>query len=66
MKLNFRSVVILCLAVIVLLLTSNRLPADTGICGGATTMVPFTDVAGNVFFCQRREGISDRPAIDWR
>jgi DNA-binding beta-propeller fold protein YncE len=31
---------------------SSRLQADTGSCGGATTTLPFTDVQGNVFFCQ--------------
>jgi DNA-binding beta-propeller fold protein YncE len=31
---------------------SSRLQADTGSCGGATTTLPFTDVMGNVFFCQ--------------
>jgi S-layer family protein len=30
---------------------SSRLQADTGSCGGATTTLPFTDVAGSPFFC---------------
>src|SRR5262249_16391105 len=28
---------------------------DTGTCGGATTTLPFTDVMGNIFFCQIAE-----------
>jgi len=32
-----------------------RLPADTGTCGGAMVTLPFTDVAGNAFFCQIAE-----------
>jgi hypothetical protein len=51
MKARFRSAVILSLTIIVLLLTSSRMPADTGTCGGATTTLPFTDVMGNIFFC---------------
>jgi hypothetical protein len=31
---------------------SSRLQADTGTCGGVTTTLPFTDVQGNIFFCQ--------------
>ena len=35
---------------------STRLQADTGICGGASITLPFTDVpAGNVFFCSIAE-----------
>ncbi len=30
-------------------------PADTGTCGGAMVTLPFTDVAGNIFFCQIAE-----------
>jgi hypothetical protein len=55
MKARFRSVVILSLAIVVLLLTSSRLPADTGMCGGAMTTLPFADVMGNQFFCQIAE-----------
>jgi hypothetical protein len=55
MKARFRSVVILSLTIIVLVLASNRLPADTGMCGGAMTALPFTDVMGNIFFCQIAE-----------
>ena len=55
MKARFRSVVILFLTIVVLLLASTRLPADTGMCGGAMTTVPFMDVMGNIFFCQIAE-----------
>src|SRR5262250_2313998 len=55
MKDKLRSVTILALTVIVLLFTSNRLPADTGTCGGAMTTLPFTDVMGNIFFCSIAE-----------
>src|SRR6516165_3109066 len=55
MKARFRSVVVLSSTIVVLLLTSNRLPADTGTCGGAMTTLPFTDVMGNIFFCSIAE-----------
>ena len=55
MKARFRSVVILFLTIVVLLLTSTRLPADTGVCGAGMTTVPFTDVMGNIFFCSISE-----------
>src|SRR5262244_3160509 len=55
MKDKLRSATILALAVIVLLFTSNRLPADTGTCSGVMTTLPFTDVMGNIFFCQIAE-----------
>jgi len=55
MKEKLRSAVILSLTIVVLLFTSSRLPADTGTCGGAMTSLPFTDVAGNGFFCQIAE-----------
>src|SRR6478736_7448460 len=55
MKEKIRSGAILSLTVLVLLLTSTRLPADTGTCGGATVTLPFTDVMGNLFFCQIAE-----------
>lgn len=41
--------------IVFLTLVSNRLQADTGICGGATVTLPFTDVMGNVFYCQIAE-----------
>src|SRR6516164_9990596 len=55
MKEKIRSAMILFLTMIVVLLSSSRLPADTGMCGGAMTTVPFTDVMGNLFFCQIAE-----------
>jgi hypothetical protein len=55
MKARLRSAVIFSLAIVVLLLTSYRLHADTGMCGGAMTTLPFTDVMGNLFFCQIAE-----------
>jgi hypothetical protein len=41
--------------VIGLALTSTRLHADTGTCGGVTTTLPFTDVMSSPFFCQIAE-----------
>jgi hypothetical protein len=35
-----------------LAILSNNIKADTGSCAGATTTLPFTDVQGNIFFCQ--------------
>jgi hypothetical protein len=35
-----------------LIILSSHIKADTGSCGGATTTLPFTDVQGNIFFCQ--------------
>lgn len=51
----------LCIAVLVTLiasltLSSTRMRADTGTCGGATITLPFTDVpAAGVFFCSIAE-----------
>jgi hypothetical protein len=61
MKVRIRSAVILSLAIAVLLVTSNRLQADTGMCGGAMTTLPFTDVRGNIFFLPDRPGVFLRP-----
>jgi hypothetical protein len=55
MKDRLRSASILALTIVVLLMTSSRLPADTDTCGGAMTTLPFTDVMGNIFFCQIAE-----------
>src|SRR5215469_18768297 len=55
MKEKLRSAVILFLTIVVLLFASNRLPADTGTCGGAMTTLPFTDVMGSIFFCSIAE-----------
>jgi hypothetical protein len=58
MKINnrstFRAALVLAL-MLVITLASSRLRADSGICGGVTTMVPFTDVGGNAFFCSIAE-----------
>jgi hypothetical protein len=35
-----------------LTILSVNIKADIGSCGGATTTLPFTDVQGNLFFCQ--------------
>lgn len=35
-----------------LTILSSKIQADTGTCGGVTLTLPFTDVQGNVFFCQ--------------
>jgi S-layer family protein len=36
-------------------IASTRLRADSGTCGGTTIVLPFTDVAGNPFFCEIAE-----------
>lgn len=45
----------LILLVAVLTITSTRLRADTGSCGGPVVTLPFTDVMGNPFFCDIAE-----------
>src|SRR5262252_9522243 len=55
MKEKLRSAAFLCLSIVVLVLSSARMPADTGMCGGAMTTLPFADVMGNQFFCQIAE-----------
>jgi hypothetical protein len=52
-KLN--SALLLILTVVVMLMASRRLPAQSGACGGTPVMLPFNDVAGNPFFCQIAE-----------
>jgi hypothetical protein len=51
----YRAIVLM--AVIIALTTaSTQLRADTGMCGGASTTLPFTDVpAANIFFCSIAE-----------
>src|SRR5688572_25295246 len=44
--------VLLLALVSTLVVTSSRLQADTGTCGGTSITLPFTDVMGNPFFCQ--------------
>jgi hypothetical protein len=55
MKLN-RSIAIRFVLLISLManltILSSKIQADTGSCGGVTVTLPFTDVMGNVFFCQ--------------
>ena len=47
---------LLAAAVLAIAITSSQLKADTGMCGGASTTLPFTDVlAGNIFFCSIAE-----------
>jgi hypothetical protein len=58
MKLNSRSTVRATLMIslmLVITVASTRVRADQGTCGGATTTLPFTDVMGNLFFCQIAE-----------
>jgi hypothetical protein len=44
------------LVVFLLVLTvCSRLRADTGMCGGQTITLPFTDVMGSIFFCSIAE-----------
>ncbi len=52
-KLRISLVTTASLAIIVS--ASTRLPADTGTCSGTGTTIPFSDVAGNAFFCQIAE-----------
>ncbi len=55
MNRKFRIGLVATFSLAVLLSASTRLPADTGTCGGVSTTLPFTDVAGNAFFCQIAE-----------
>ncbi len=55
MRERLRSIVMLPLTLVFVVMASSRLPADTSTCGGAMTTLPFTDVAGNIFFCQIAE-----------
>jgi hypothetical protein len=42
-------------AMMIATFASIRLTADIGMCGGTNITVPFTDVAGNIFFCEIAE-----------
>src|SRR6476661_2101387 len=53
-RLTIRAAIVMAL-MLVITLASSRLRADTGTCGGATVTLPFTDVMGNLFFCQIAE-----------
>jgi hypothetical protein len=49
-------IVLLVTVVVSLALLSSRLQADTGMCGGASITLPFTDVAAdNISFCSIAE-----------
>lgn len=58
MKINrlstFRASLVIALLLIITI-ASSRLRADSGTCGFATTTLPFTDVAGSIFFCDIAE-----------
>jgi hypothetical protein len=48
----FRGAVAMCAIIVLLIAGSTRLQATTGSCGGASAMIPFTDVpSSNAFFC---------------
>ena len=51
---RFRAALVIAL-MLGLTIASRQIRADIGTCGGATTTLPFTDVAGNGFFCQIAE-----------
>ncbi len=55
MRKKLRVALILTATMAVSLLTSTRLPADTGTCGGSPATLPFTDVMSNGFFCKIAE-----------
>lgn len=46
---------LLAMAMLIIIGASTRLNADTGMCGGAITTLPFTDVMNSQFFCQIAE-----------
>src|SRR5436853_5127525 len=48
-------VALLIILVLALVITSVRAGADSGTCAGASVSLPFSDVAGNTFFCQIAE-----------
>jgi hypothetical protein len=51
-----KRIMLLITVVVSLTLLSSRLQADTGMCGGASITLPFTDVAAdNIFFCSIAE-----------
>jgi hypothetical protein len=55
MRKKLSSRLALVLPIVALIIAHSRLSADTGTCGGVACTVPFTDVAGNPFFCQIAE-----------
>lgn len=45
-------ILVLVTAIMTMIVASDQLRADTGVCGGASTTLPFTDVqSSNIFFC---------------
>jgi hypothetical protein len=50
---TFRAALVITLLLVTI--ASTHLRADSGICGGVTTTLPFTDIAGNPFFCEIAE-----------
>lgn len=50
-RFNYRATILLALMSLTTFV-STRLQADTGSCAGVNVTLPFTDVAGNGFFCQ--------------
>jgi hypothetical protein len=50
-RMRYRAMLLIA-AMMALTVASSRLQADSGSCGGAISSLPFTDVAGNQFFCQ--------------
>jgi hypothetical protein len=53
-KSTFRATLVIALMLIITI-ASTRLRADSGSCGGVAITLPFTDVAGNLFFCDIAE-----------
>jgi hypothetical protein len=49
---RLRRATMLTALVLLLVVTSSQLRADSGTCSGAPVNLPFTDVQGNTFFCQ--------------
>src|SRR5213592_1756222 len=54
-KSHRRSKAILLSVLIGCVIASGRLHADSGMCGGQTITLPFTDVMGSIFFCSIAE-----------
>ena len=50
-RFSYRAMMLLALMSLITV-ASTRLQADTGSCGGVNVTLPFTDLAGNGFFCQ--------------
>lgn len=50
-----RKLINIAVPAMILAFATSGFRADTGACGGASTTIPFTDVAGSPFFCQITE-----------